>query len=65
MLFLTETMLNYANWTLNKDGAISLTHGEIIRGVINIIRKNTIQVYFATTSTKFSNHFKKIWARLF
>ena len=58
MIFLTETILNYANWELNKDGAIPLTHCEMIRGVINAkhrtcIRKNTIQLYFATTCTKF------------
>ena len=28
MIFITETLLNYANWEMNKDGAIILTHGE-------------------------------------
>ena len=70
MIFLTETILNYANWELNKDGAITLTHGEMIRGVINAkhrtcIRKNTVQVYFATTCTKFASLFKKFWPNCF
>jgi hypothetical protein len=42
----------------------------MIRGVINAkyrtcIRKNAIQVYFATTSTKFSSLFKKFWPNYF
>lgn len=65
MLFIAETMLSYANWELNRDGAITLTHGEMVREIINanhrICLKDKLQVYFATTSTKFSRFIKKFW----
>ena len=65
MLFIAETMLTYVNWELNKEGAVTLTHGEMIREIINathrICLKDKLQVYFAITSTKFSRFFNKFW----
>lgn len=65
MLFIAETMLSYANWELNRDGAITLTHGEMVREIINashrICLKDKLQVYFAITSTRFSRFFEKFW----
>lgn len=65
LIFIAETMLTYANWELNKDGAITLTHGEMVREIINathrICLKDKLQVYFATTSARFSRFFKKYW----
>ena len=55
---------------LNKNGAITLTHGEMIRGIINAkhrtcLRKNKVQIYFATTCAKFASLFKKFWPNYF
>lgn len=65
MIFIAETLLTYANWELNKDGAITLTHGEMVREIINanhrICLKDKLQVYFATSSSTFSRFFKKFW----
>ena len=35
MIFIAETMLCYANWEINKEGVIILTHGEMVRQIIN------------------------------
>jgi len=65
MLFMAETMLSYANWELNKDGALTLTHGEMVREIINashrICLKDKLQVYFAITGSRFSRFFKNFW----
>jgi hypothetical protein len=49
MVFMAETLLNYINWELNKDGAIALTHGEVIREIINashrVAFRNTLQLF--------------------
>jgi hypothetical protein len=59
----------YANWELNKDGAITLTHGEMVREIINakhrISLRKTLQVYFATNTTRFSRFFLKFWPEYF
>ncbi|WP_245280929.1 transposase [Desulfitobacterium hafniense] len=69
MLFITETMLSYANWELNKDGAITLTHGEMVREIINathrICLKDKLQVYFDIAGARFSRFFKKFWPKYY
>ena len=69
MLFIAETMLSYANWELNRDGAVILTHGEMVREIINashrICLKDKLQVYFAITSNRFSRFFKKFWPKYY
>lgn len=65
MIFIAETLLTYANWELNKDGAITLTHGEMVREIINanhsICLKDKLQIYFAISGSTFTRFFKKFW----
>lgn len=67
MIFIAETMLCYANWELNKDGVIILTHGEMVREIINashrILHKDKLQVYFDTSVARFTRLFKKLWPK--
>ena len=69
MIFIAETMLCYANWELNKDGVIILTHGEMVRGIINashrISKRDSLQVYFAINATRFTSLFKKFWPKYY
>ena len=69
MLFMAETLLTYANWELNKDGTITLTHGEMIREIINanhrISLKDKLHVYFDTTNTRFTRFFRKFWPKYY
>ncbi|MGL6121389.1 MAG: transposase [Fusobacteriaceae bacterium] len=69
MLFIAETILNYANWELNRDGVINLTHGEMVRELINakhrITFKKKLQVYFATSCTQFASLFEKFWPKYY
>lgn len=69
MIFIAETMLCYANWELNKDGAITLTHGQMVKEIINashrISKRNTLQVHFATPVAKFTSFFKKFWPEFY
>jgi hypothetical protein len=63
MIFITETILNYANRELNKDGTINLTHGEMVTGLINtnhrITLRKKLKVYFDTSCTQFASVFEK------
>ena len=65
MIFIAETLLNYINWELNKDGAVTLTHGEVIREIINashrIVYRKTLQLYFDTSIKQFARYIKKYW----
>lgn len=67
MIFIAETILNYINWELNKDGAITLTHGEVIREIINashrVTYKSKLQLYFDTSIMKFASFIKKYWPK--
>ena len=67
MIFIAETLLNYINWELNKDGAITLTHGEVIREIINASHRVTcrskLQLYFDTSCIKFASFIKKYWPK--
>ena len=69
MIFIAETMLCYANWELNKEGVIILTHGEMVREIINashrISKKDNLQVYFAINVARFTSLFKKFWPKYF
>jgi len=69
MIFIAETLLNYINWELNKDGAITLTHGEMIREIINashrICLKNKLQLYFDISSMRFASFIKKFWPKYY
>lgn len=69
MIFIAETMLCYANWELNKEGDIILTHGEMVREIINashrISIRNSLQVYFDTTIAKYTSFFKKFWPKFY
>ncbi|MPM80729.1 hypothetical protein SDC9_127779 [bioreactor metagenome] len=61
MIFIAETLLTYVNWELNKDGAITLTHGEMVREIINanhrICLKDKLQIYFAISGSTFTRFF--------
>ncbi len=67
MIFMAETLLNYINWQLNKDYAITLTHGEVIREIINASHRVTcrskLQLYFDTSCIKFASFIKKYWPK--
>jgi hypothetical protein len=69
MIFIAETLLNYMNWELNKDGAITLTHGEVIREIINashrVAFRNTLQLYFDISCIKFASFIKKYWPKYY
>lgn len=69
MIFIAETLLNYINWKLNKDGVITLTHGEMIREIINashrVAYKNTLQLYFDTNCIKFASFIKNFWPKYY
>ena len=69
MIFIAETMLCYANWELNKDGVIILTHGQMAREIINashrISKRNSLQVYFDTAVAKYTNFFQKFWPKFY
>lgn len=51
IIFMAETLLNYINWKLNENGTITLTHGEVIREIINanhrVACRSILQLYFA------------------
>ncbi|NRT88937.1 hypothetical protein DE167_004958 [Clostridium beijerinckii] len=61
MIFMAETMLCYANWELNKDGVITLTHGGMVREIINashrISKRNSLHVYFDTAVVRYTQAF--------
>lgn len=65
MLFIAETLLTYANWELNKDGVVTLTHGEMVGEIINAKhrthQKDKLYVYFDTEIKRFARFFKKFW----
>lgn len=65
MIFIAETLLNYINWELNKDGVITLTHGEVIREIINashrVAWRSTLHLYFDTSIRRFASFIKKFW----
>jgi hypothetical protein len=65
MLFIAETLLTYANWELNKDGVVTLTHGEMVGEIINAkhrtSQKDKLYVYFDTEIKRFARFFKKFW----
>lgn len=69
MIFIAETLLNYINWELNKDGAITLTHGKVIREIINATHRVTciskLQLYFDTSCIKFASFIKKYWPKYY
>lgn len=69
MIFIAETLLNYINWEINKDGAITLTHGEVIREIINASHRVTcrskLQLYFDTSCIKFASFIKKYWPKYY
>lgn len=69
MIFIAETLLNYINWEVNKDGAITLTHGEMIREIINashrVSYRNTLHLYFDTSCIKFARFIKRFWPKYY
>jgi hypothetical protein len=69
LIFMVETLLNYANWQLNienEKGAGNLvTHGQMIHEIINashrIFVTDTIHIYCDITSSIFSSFMRKFW----
>ena len=69
MIFMAETLLNYINWEVNKESAINLTHGEVIRELINashrVVFSKTLQLYFDTGCKNFASIIKKLWPKYY
>lgn len=67
LLFLAETLLCYAKWECNKEGADeALSHREMVRYLFNashriICCNQSIQIYFDITGGKFSRFINKFW----
>lgn len=69
MIFIAETLLNYINWELYKNGVITLTHGEVIREIINanhrVAWRSTLNLYFDTGIRRFASFIKKFWPQYY
>jgi len=69
LLFLAETLLCFAKWECNKEGAVeALSHREMVRYLFNashriICYEQTIQIYFDTTGAIFSSFIEKFWPK--
>jgi hypothetical protein len=67
LLFTAETLLCYARWECNKEGAEeALSHCEMVRYLFNASHRiccyeQQIQVYFDTTGDRFSRFIEKFW----
>lgn len=67
LLFTAETLLCYARWECNKEGAEgTLAHREMVRYLFNASHRvcrygQQIQVYFDTTGDWFSRFIEKFW----
>ena len=67
LLFLAETLLCFAKWECNKEGADeALSHHEMVRYLFNashriICNEQTIQIYFDITGGMFSRFIEKYW----
>ncbi|WP_345789118.1 transposase [Pelotomaculum propionicicum] len=67
LLFTVGTLLCYARWECNKEGAEeALSHREMVRYLFNASHRiccyeQQIQVYFDTTGDRFSRFIEKFW----
>lgn len=67
LLFTAETLVCYARWECNKEGAKeALSHREMVRYLFNASHRiccyeQQIQVYFDTTGNRFSRFIEKYW----
>lgn len=71
LLFVAESLVRFAQWDYNEKEKTGLneevTHGQVVellfhtRCEVNARSKDSIQVYFDTTSQRFANFFRKYW----
>lgn len=67
LLFLAQTLLCYAGWVLNKEGAeFAPTHYDMVKSFFNAscriyCDKQQIQFYFDTTMALFASLFRNLW----
>jgi transposase len=71
LLFVAESLIRFAQWNYNEIEKTGLkeevTHGKVVallfhtRCEVHARSKDSIQVYFDTTSQRFANFFRKYW----